>query len=135
MSRLTKRQALEECITLWQYLADNQVRVSNRVRHNGNQVMQLKRKAISVVLPGKKYDENCPCCEYMHQQGLSCQKAQKCIIHWSGNRSFQTKFTGCSHMGSPYFLWQTSNSSGTKIRMALKIVELAKKALADLEEL
>lgn len=112
MGKLTKKQALEDCIVLWQHLADNPA--------------DTKINAVEIVLPGKHYISNCPCCEYSLRHNGLRPCATRCIISWPGGH--------CQTYASPYHSWCTvPYAKSTKY--ALEIVKLAKEALAKLEEL
>lgn len=111
MAKLTKKQALRDCIILWQYLADSP--------------SVDKKDAVKDVLPNKVYEADCPCCEYDSQHSERC--AHKCIVGWpNGN---------CTDEKSPFLSWLKSEFNITdKTKYALEVIKLAEDALANLED-
>lgn len=138
MPRLTKRQALEECVILWKAIALKSKNTSYYgLTEKG--AMSLKRDVIDNVLPKTRYQSDCPCCEYAQQHDINCEyddgdsKTSRCIIpNWSEYEVVQGHYA-CLNEDSPYYLWCYSKSKAKRKQKALKIVELAKEALADLE--
>lgn len=143
LTKLTKRQALLDCITIWQYLADNPE--ANPVLldcSTFNTVWSIKpddakHDAILAVLPDKQYMHDCPCCEYAEQHLTSCRKlGNSCIIpNWSDEAYHKGGNVCCTVDASPYHQWRHSKSVETSVKAAKAIIKLAKQALAKLEAL
>lgn len=120
MSKLTKREALENCIRHWTYIAENDV---------------TKKEAFETLWVNRDRPKAlCWCCEYNYQQDprttrMGCAECP--IDAW---RVFNGK-PACLQKDSPYALWDTTIPTRDERKvLALAIVELAKESLTNLKE-
>ena len=105
MKKITKKEALEACIDLWTELAETGA---------GNKPTWAE-----------VYDCRCPACEWTLQHDLDCLE---CIINWGSDNGH------CNNHGSPYRAWLQAASAGELKVAAQAVLNLAKKALEDLEK-
>jgi hypothetical protein len=110
--KLTKRKALEICIELWEWLAED----AGRNKKNW---------------PGwEKYgpmDNQCPCCAWLTK--ALCRNCSRCPIYWGSRKGHHR----CElHQESPFAKWHNTFGEGRE-KYALEIVELARTALSKLK--
>lgn len=114
--KLTKKQALKECIKMWTWLAKHPTK--NKSDYFSGKVFSQKS------IP----ESFCYCCEYALQDGVV--NCPECPI-WEGAIGCSD---GCYAQGSPYDRWTGNNSLLERVKSAKEIVRLAKKKLAQLEQ-
>jgi len=119
MKKLTKREALEKCRDMWQYLADN----SN----------VDDKKSVPQVRKDNPY-LRCYCCEYAIQQ--SHDKCFSCSIcplsrYWHSKRHISCEL---SSLNRGWTSWQYASSDTDRRKAALRIVAACKRELAKLDE-
>ena len=116
MKRLTRRQALQACIKIWNFMVKNP--------------HLTKTQAIEKLNLENKYRNDCPCCDYSdnHKKDYC---STNCIIKWGSN-----EYRGCSQNFSPWILYITTFINTTEnLQARINIVKLAKQALAKLPSL
>ena len=127
---MTKKQALEICKDLWQWLADNPMR--DKVEWPGWNKLREKYG---------RFVHSCPCCSYVQQEqgqkGLdfSCD-GKLCPL---GGFAWEKVSFGCE-CGSPFENWKIYQGYDTDVSSpdlaaeeALKIVRACDTAINDLE--
>lgn len=114
---MTKRQALQECINLWIWLAEHP-------KAGKGDYPRIGLKAFKVF--------ECPCCTYAQRKfceygsWVGCDRCPLRGYAWQGT---------CGHLLSPYKAWLEARREPTASRRAaLRMVRAAKKALADLNK-
>jgi hypothetical protein len=111
----TKKQALEICIQMWTYMAENDCE---------------KEEAIHALsLPDMTY--SCAACDYAeYMEELSGGVRDRCaycpIQTWS---SIQSTDTMCCEDDSPYSIWTEADTTEESKQAALDIVALAQAEL------
>ena len=103
---LTKRQALEICRDLWDWLAENPT------KHKWDWPRWSDYEHM------KSY---CPCCEYVRQQDSICEQCSL-INYWPD---------GCLAINSPYRRWESARSDSRRSMFAKRIANYARKALKE----
>lgn len=108
---MTKIEALEKTIEMWQYIADN----------NCSKLEYFSVKHLQPV------HNECYLCEYIFGTFLQGNPCVYCPITWIPGES--NDYFSCCVGDTIYALWCYSSNSEEKKKYALELVDLAKQAL------
>ena len=121
MPRLTKQRALEVCIEMWDWLAEN----PDKQKHHAIEELNLDSDELGGY--------NCSACAYEDQmrESITCKGlVAKRVCHycpmWTGKEK-------CNSSTSPYHIWLVNSAYSLRSEAAKDIANLAREKLAKLQ--
>ncbi len=130
MTKLRKKEALELCAALWEWLAENPTAKKHEWPQwagNGGTVPEMLNM--------------CPCCEYaservavpflLDKEGVTCEHCPITKEAWDGGHVQGSKGFYCEYHKSPYHRWRRSKRPSARRKYALQVAQLAREALKE----
>ncbi len=103
-STRTEEDALDKCLSIWQFLAETGVRAKGEAYNALN----------------LRYDlHSCPCCEYSDRDNTGHQDCSRCPL-WEQKKSGDHLM--CTYEGSPYADWETALNTADRKHHAQRMV-------------